>query len=300
MAEITALTLPDEDQFRADVAAINRFQQLVHVTLIPDQDYGIIPGTQKPTLLKPGAEKIAKLLLLSDQYEIVSSTEDWDKPLFRYLIKCSLVHIGTGALISEGLGECNSMEAKYRWREARRKCPTCGAETIIKGKEMYGGGWICFKKIGGCGEKWPDDSPIIEDQPSGLVENEDIYSQVNTILKMGKKRALVDASLSAGRLSNIFTQDIEDAGQEIRSEPSSKSEQRGSDPQETIIESSDTPDLKPLKFKNVGEFYQACLDNFKLSKTKVEAEIPEYDLSKADQREKAWQQIVAIYGQKPS
>jgi len=58
-------------------------------------------------------------------------------------------------------------------------------------------------------------------------------------------------------------------------------------------------DLKTLKFKNVGEFYQACLDNFKLSKTKVEAEIPEYDLSKADQREKAWQQIVAIYGQKP-
>ena len=58
-------------------------------------------------------------------------------------------------------------------------------------------------------------------------------------------------------------------------------------------------DLKTLKFKNVGEFYQACLDNFKLSKTKVEAEIPEYDLSKADQRAKAWQQIVAIYGQKP-
>ena len=63
--------------------------------------------------------------------------------------------------------------------------------------------------------------------------------------------------------------------------------------------SSGSVDLKSLKFKNAGEFYTACLKQLKLSKTRVDAEIPEYDLSKADQREKAWQQIVAIYGQKP-
>ena len=40
--------------------------------------------------------------------------------------------------------------------------------------------------------------------------NEEVYSEVNTILKIGKKRALVDAALSAGRLSEIFTQDLED------------------------------------------------------------------------------------------
>ncbi|MCK7475628.1 MAG: hypothetical protein MZV49_24095 [Rhodopseudomonas palustris] len=42
--------------------------------------------------------------------------------------------------------------------------------------------------------------------------NEEIYTQVNTVLKMAKKRAQVDAALSVGRLSNIFTQDIEDTG----------------------------------------------------------------------------------------
>jgi len=178
--------------------------------MIVDLDYGIIPGTQKPTLLKPGAEKIAKLLGLSDQYEILDKVENWTEPLFRYLIKCRLVHLATNAVISEGLGECNSMESKYRWRDAKRKCPECGAEAIIKGKEQYGGGWICFGKIGGCGEKWPDGDAEIEDQKIGRVENEDIYSQVNTILKMAKKRALVDAALSAGRLSDIFTQDMED------------------------------------------------------------------------------------------
>ena len=34
-----------------------------------------IPGTNKPTLLKPGAEKIAKLLGLADSYEIMDRQE---------------------------------------------------------------------------------------------------------------------------------------------------------------------------------------------------------------------------------
>ena len=112
MTTQTALTLPDETQFRADIQAINRFQAIVHQNLVDNQDYGVIPGTTKPTLLKPGAEKIAKLLGLSDQYEIVDRQEDWNKPFFRYLVKCKLIYITTQSLISEGLGECNSMEGK--------------------------------------------------------------------------------------------------------------------------------------------------------------------------------------------
>ena len=51
------------------------------------------------------------------------------------------------------------------------------------------------------------------------IENDDVFSQVNTILKMAKKRALVDAALSAGRLSEVFTQDIEDFKPVQRAEP---------------------------------------------------------------------------------
>jgi len=206
----TALTLPNEATFIRDITAINRFQQVVRSNMVSGQDYGTVPGTSKPTLLKPGAEKIAKLLGLADQYEILDRQEDWDKPFFRYLIKCSLNSVATGITISEGLGECNSMESKYRWRESKRKCPACGAEAIIKGKAEYGGGWLCFKKTGGCGAKWDDGAKEIESQSIGRIENDDIYSQVNTILKMSKKRALVDAALSAGRLSQVFTQDMED------------------------------------------------------------------------------------------
>lgn len=206
----TALALPDEQNFRRDIAAINQFQKIVRSNLQDGHDFGVIPGTQKPTLLKPGAEKIAKLLGLADLYVILDKAEDWEKGFFRYLIKCSLVSVNSNVTISEGLGECNSMESKYRWRESKRKCPDCGAEAIIKGKAEFGGGWLCFKKTGGCGSKFPDNDISITEQTVGKVANDDIYTQVNTILKMAKKRALVDAALSAGRLSDLFTQDMED------------------------------------------------------------------------------------------
>lgn len=208
--QTTALSLPDRTTLITSIKAVNEFQKVVHQLLIEGADWGVIPGTQKPTLLKPGAEKITKLLGLADHYEIVAKQEDWEKPFFRYVMRADLVHINTGVIISQGFGECNSMESKYRWRESKRKCPNCGAEAIIQGKPEYGGGWLCFKKQGGCGAKFPLGDPKIESQKIGRVENEDIYSQVNTILKMAKKRALVDAALSAGRLSNIFTQDMED------------------------------------------------------------------------------------------
>ena len=204
------MTLPDPAEIKAQIEAINRFQAIVRESLIEGQDFGVIPGTTKPTLLKPGAEKITKLLGLADTYELVDRQEDWGKPFFRYLVKCSLSVVSNGLKVSEGMGECNSMEAKYRYRDAKRKCPKCGQETIIKGKDQFGGGWLCWKKQGGCGATWADGSPEIEDQQIGKVENEDLCSIVNTLLKMAEKRALVDAALHAGRLSDIFTQDIED------------------------------------------------------------------------------------------
>jgi hypothetical protein len=42
------------------------------------------------------------------------------------------------------------------------------------------------------------------------MENDDPWSLWNTVLKMAKKRALIDATLSATRSSGLFTQDVED------------------------------------------------------------------------------------------
>lgn len=51
----------------------------------------------------------------------------------------------------------------------------------------------------------------------GKYSKQNPYNMVNTILKMAKKRALIDATLSATRISGIFTQDLEDIGEAVSS-----------------------------------------------------------------------------------
>jgi hypothetical protein len=179
-----------------------------------DIDFGVIPGATKPTLLKPGAEKLCTLFGLSPQFTIIKSVEDWvgkeygGEPFFYYLYHCSLKR--GDYLVGEGDGSCNSHETKYRYRNARPVCPNCGKEAIIKGKEEYGGGWLCFAKKGGCGAKFVDGDTAITEQQVGKVLNTDVADQANTILKMAQKRALIAATLIAVNASEFFTQDIED------------------------------------------------------------------------------------------
>ncbi len=191
-----ALDVPEEGQLRAKLAAIGRFQAMVRATLRDGHDYGVIPGTgSKATLLKPGAEKILKLLDLADEYTILDKVEDWENGFFRYIVKCQARHVGTGIVVSEGLGECNSREARYAYRWAfGSQVPDNVDKSRLVTREIT-------TKHGRTKQY--------------RIENEDIYSLVNTILKMSKKRSSVDVALSVGRLSDIFTQDLDD----IRSQP---------------------------------------------------------------------------------
>ena len=244
------LALPDRMYLERELNAVREFQALAQQLLVSGQDYGVIPGTNKPTLLKPGAEKIAKLLGLADRYEIVDKTEDWDRPLFRYLVRCQLTSVRTNVVVSESFGECNTMESRYRWRNRERVCPECGAEAIIKGRPEYGGGFVCFKRKGGCGAKFADDSSAILDQPIGRVENDDVYTLVNTVLKMAQKRALVGAALSAGRLSEVFTQDMEDIVRGAMDGGTETSEPQPTKPAARLAPAKPTP-AKPTPARTV-------------------------------------------------
>ena len=176
-----------------------------------DVDYGVIPGTgNKEVLLKPGAERLCSAFGFAPEFELVSKVEEWntDHPIFNYQYRCRLIHIETGKTIATGIGSCNSMEKKYRWRDAQRTCPTCGKATILKSKDKPE--FFCWRKKGGCGATFPDNDQRILGQPEGQIENPDIYDQVNTIDKMAQKRALVAASLIGCNASEFFTQDEED------------------------------------------------------------------------------------------
>lgn len=174
-------------------------------------DYGVIPGAgKKKVLLKSGAEKLCDVYGLADRYRILSKIEDFEHGLFDYTIECTLVRKTDEMFVGSGLGSCSSYEAKYRWRDSQRKCPQCQAEAIIKGKEEFGGGFLCWAKKGGCGAKFSATDPAILDQKVGRTENPDLNDSKNTVLKLAKKRSKIDAVIGVTQSSGIFTQDLEE------------------------------------------------------------------------------------------
>jgi hypothetical protein len=207
-------------------------------------DFGTIPGSAKPALYKPGAEKMSSFFNLSPSFEDIEKVEDWTgeqhagEPFFYYRIRCHMF-VGERRIASAD-GSCNSMETKYRYRWVgesdipvgleKTKLKTAGGRisefTFAVDKAETGGKygkppayWQSFKdaiesgqarsikkkiKNGEERDAWEIDSTLYR------VPNNEISDLVNTILKMAQKRALVAVTLIATGTSEYFTQDIDD------------------------------------------------------------------------------------------
>lgn len=186
----------------------DKIKQVMEAVMIRDVHYGVIPGVNKPSLFKPGAEAINVALRLAPHYD---SEKIWHEDgHLTVVVKCVLKHIPTDLTIATGEGLCSSKESRYAFRQGERVCTQCGGAYIIKGKAEYGGGWVCYKKKGGCGAKFEDDDPAIAGQEIGKVPNPDLADTYNTVLKMADKRALIAAVLNGTAASDVFTQDVED------------------------------------------------------------------------------------------
>ncbi|MFC6385233.1 hypothetical protein ACFP7A_01355 [Sporolactobacillus kofuensis] len=183
----------DVGSVQGTLSKIARLQTVIQSTLKSGHDYDVIPGTGKPTLLKPGAEKVLMLFGITSEYDLVEKIEDYEKGIFAFTFKCTLLK--SGQKITEGLGSCNSKEDKYRWRLVKEEDVPSGIDlsTLKSRTNNYG-------------------------QKKYRIENDDTYSLANTILKMAKKRAQIDATLTVASLSEIFTQDIEDMKQFAQAE----------------------------------------------------------------------------------
>lgn len=173
------------------------------------EHYGIIPGCQKPSLWQPGADTLCFMFRLRADYEVLTSIQT--DGCISFTMRCRLYHIETGKEWGSGVGACNTREKRYSTQTSERICPKCQKKpgTIIKGKEEYGGGWVCWSKQGGCGAKFADDAPEMK-TVDVQVAAAGVWDLQNTILKMASKRAKVAAVLTATAASDIFTQDIED------------------------------------------------------------------------------------------
>jgi hypothetical protein len=141
-----------------------------------DNDYAVIPGTKKKTLLKPGAEKLLRLFNLGARVRMAEKELDRDSNFAFFAYRCEVYNLATGIVIAECEGAANSQEVKYKERKVWRNGP------------------------GGRKEQVSEQTPIAD--------------ITNTLMKMAQKRAVVGAAILATGASDFFSQDIETARQE--------------------------------------------------------------------------------------
>jgi hypothetical protein len=84
--------------------------------LVDRVDYGVVPGTKKPSLYQPGAQKLLKFANLTHSFPPAdfAKTENWDStpPFLHYMVRCVLSD-RDGKPVGESYGSCNSREAMY-------------------------------------------------------------------------------------------------------------------------------------------------------------------------------------------
>lgn len=250
--EIVPISLPKRLDVDGAVEVYRAQREFVSKIMQPDRDYGTVPGTNKPSLWKPGAEKFHRFYGFQVEVKISDKIEQWDVPvsltafpLFSYTYECT-VKDRNGNLIATAEGNCNSYESKYQWRWSNIPPSKYSIEHLetrpgreiefkfaIEKKETTG----AYGKPIEYWEGWEED--IAEGKATSIkrktrsgknldayerdastyrIPNEDIFSQVNTIMKMAQKRAYVGGILLASNASEYFTQDLEDHA-EIEEEP---------------------------------------------------------------------------------
>jgi hypothetical protein len=138
-------------------------------------DYGVIPGTKKKSLLKPGAEKLLRLFGLGARNRLADKEIDRAANFAMYTYRCEVYHLRSNVVIAECEGSVNSQEVKYRERTVWRK------KKLANGKEVS--------------ESIKEETPVCD--------------ILNTIMKMAQKRALIGATILATSASDFFTQDME-------------------------------------------------------------------------------------------
>lgn len=220
-------------------AEVQLIQHILKDIMVKDVHYGTIPGTQKPTLYKPGSEKILRTFHIGvDPREDITDLSTDDEVRYRVYVK-GFNQI-TGEAVGVGVGECSSDEEKYKWRR-----PVCEEE---------------FNET-------PDDRKRIvwkKDKTGKSFQQKQIRTNpadvANTILKMAKKRSQIDMTLTVTAASDVFEQDLEDLPDELREHITEQRTSNGKPDMKAPQEKSGTPaDNKPAREKLKDELELYCM-----------------------------------------
>lgn len=178
---------------------VNAIQYAIKAVMQKDVHYGVIPGTQKPTLYKPGSEVLLTMFHIAVDPQAEELREGID---IRYRVRAVGRHQASGIVVGVGIGEASTAEDKYAWRRAI--CPEEWNDTDPTRRRTK------YQKYKGQIEKVQQ----VRTNPADIA---------NTVLKMAKKRAQIDLTLTATAASDCFTQDVEDLPEELRDDERGRS-----------------------------------------------------------------------------
>ncbi len=236
-------------------------RQVMESVMKDNTHYGVIPGCKQPSLYKAGSE----VILSTFRIAVNPIVEDLStRDCFRYRVTCQGV-LPSGEIVGAGIGECSTDEEKYKWR-----------------------GSVCPAEFDGT----PEDRRRIKYSKPSTWNKEGTTAQVrtnpadlaNTVLKMAKKRAQIDLTLTCTACSDVFVQDLEDLSEELREElvggetHQKQGKPEVTQPQARTQATSNTPvqDGRPVseaqakmlyaKCKNKGVSVEALCAHFKVEK----------------------------------
>ena len=160
-------------------------------------DHGTLPGTTKPSLWQPGAQKLNNIFGFYGVFTLTKESEDWEDGVFVYRHKCEIFSKRGNTKQAECEATCSSMESKYRYRWINASPDEKKRADQLKEEEGYK-----WRKVKG--------KPVFQKR----ILNPDRRDLSNTIIRMSQKRAYVGATISATRAADIFSYDLEALEQE--------------------------------------------------------------------------------------
>lgn len=176
MSQNTALAVTDQKVARIR-AEIELSDALVEKVLEPGIDYGLHPGTNSQALKDPGANTIINAFGCYPKAEVLY--REVSEVRISYVIDIALISRDDGLVKSTGCGACTTQETRYGYR-------------WVTDPEAYGYDRESLKKR------------TRDNREQYRIVNPEWSELENTILKMARKRAEVDAAMALPGVSRFL------------------------------------------------------------------------------------------------
>jgi hypothetical protein len=169
---------------------VQGIQQVMASVMQDGVHYGTIPGTDRPCLWQPGAEKLAMAFGITLRTEVIDERVTEEEVCYRVRATATSA---TGQDLGSTEGVCSTREKKFRWRR-----PVHSREFEATPEHLRR---VTYTRDG-------EDLLQVRTEPGDLL---------NTILRMAAKRATVALVRSVTAASDVFAQELEH--DDIRDEP---------------------------------------------------------------------------------